>query len=178
MTEVYVKGQWERLKYFPDFCQGPRPMSVFMPAPIARQIGIARCCFRPLAVCFSTQGKACSVKSQVFRNFQRSANEHTKREAAAELCRDEAFKRRKAATEHLYCKLYMEGKVCDMRVATSAGACMLSPAAHPTHAVPPQTRRLPRPPQGPDLHRHNHLRICKRGRLGVQALTLPLQRPR
>ena len=116
--QAVARSKWESVKYVPDFCAGPRPMAAFMPKSLTEHWSLARCCFRPKGRCEAEQGTGvCAAKSAAFNSFQRRSNESKKRERAAELSRDEAFQRRKAAMAHYYCAKYMEGKVSCMAYA-------------------------------------------------------------
>ena len=107
-----AQGRWHTVKCMPDFCSSPRPMSAFMPRPLTDRMNLARCCFRAKALCEAESGRGvCSAKLHAFRVIQSKATEKRARELASDARRDEAFKRRKEAMAHFYCKMYMEGKV-------------------------------------------------------------------
>ena len=87
-------------------------MLAYLPKSLTERMSLARCCFRPKGRCEAEQGVGiCASKNAALNSFQRRSNESQKRERAAELCRDEAFQRRKAAMAHYYCTKYMEGNV-------------------------------------------------------------------
>ena len=106
-----AQGRWHTVKFVPDFCASPRPMCAFMPRPLTDRLNLARCCFRGKAMCEAERGGVCSAKIHAFRVSQSKATEKRARELASDARRDEAFKRRKEAMAHFYCKMYMEGKV-------------------------------------------------------------------
>ena len=90
-------------------------MLAYMPQSLTERMSLARCCFRPKGRCEAEQGTGfCASKNTALNSTQRRSNESQKRERAAELCRDEAFQRLKAAMAHYYCSKYMEGKVCSL----------------------------------------------------------------
>ena len=114
-------SKWESVKFIPDFCSGPRPMLAYMPQSLTDRMSLARCCFRPKGRCEAEMGMGvCASKNAALNSFQRRSTESQKRERAAELCRDEAFQRRKAAMAHYYCSKYMEGKVSSLACVNRA----------------------------------------------------------